>query len=244
MKNLLLVLLVGLISYYFVQSEIAGTSAGAIQTDLLVKKERPKAAELLRYYRTQDFKSKKDTSVNDLFPTIPESEFDGFFHAYPEYISQGFDFPVGKPNAKGYFKAQNFGENMHLGEDWNGVGGGNTDLGDPVYSIANGLVTFSRDVCCGWGNVIRVIHRLPDHPEFRYIESIYAHLHNINVKAGDLIKCGQQIGTIGNADGRYSAHLHLEMRSFINMSLGPGYSDDLYGYLDPSAFIYQNRAER
>ena len=104
-------------------------------------------------------------------------------------------------------------------------------------------MTFSRDVCCGWGKVIRIVHRLPDHQEYQYIEAVYAHMHNINVKAGDLIKRGQQIGTIGNANGRYNAHLHLEMRSFINMSLGPGYSDDLYGYVDPSQFILDNRAQ-
>lgn len=31
---------------------------------------------------------------------------------------------------KDYEKVQNFGENGHLGEDWNGKGGGNTHLGD------------------------------------------------------------------------------------------------------------------
>ena len=53
-------------------------------------------------------------------------------------ISDGFDFPVGKPNAKKYYNAQKFGKNYHLGDDWNGVGGGNTDYGNPVYSISNG----------------------------------------------------------------------------------------------------------
>jgi hypothetical protein len=45
-------------------------------------------------------------------------------------ICDGFDYPVGKPNGKGYYNAQKFGENTHLGEDWNGVRGGNSDLGD------------------------------------------------------------------------------------------------------------------
>ena len=238
MKSLILLILVSIGSIYLVRST-TGKQAPAKASVANLESASP--AERLRQYRKWDVSTKRDTSVKDLFPTIPEKEFNGFFHAYPEYISDGFDFPVGKPNAKGYFKAQLFGENMHLGEDWNGVGGGNTDLGDPVYSISNGLVTFSRDVCCGWGNVIRVVHRLPNHPEFQYIEAVYAHMHSINVKAGDLIKRGQQIGTIGNANGRYSAHLHLEMRSFINMSLGPGYSEDLYGYEDPSTFILQHR---
>ncbi len=27
-----------------------------------------------------------------------------------QYLSDGFDFPVGKPNAEGYYNAQSFGE--------------------------------------------------------------------------------------------------------------------------------------
>ena len=240
MKSIFVLVMVSLGTFYFIhssdqQQKNTKASLSSLHADSPTKR--------LQYYRKRGFNARRDTSVNDLFPTIPEKEFNGFFQAYPEYISDGFDFPVGKPNAKGYYKAQYFGQNRHLGEDWNGVGGGNTDLGDPVYSISNGLVTFSRDVCCGWGKVIRIVHRLPDHPEYQYIEAVYAHMHNINVKAGDLIKRGQQIGTIGNANGRYNAHLHLEMRSFINMSLGPGYSDDLYGYVDPSQFILDNRAQ-
>ena len=36
-------------------------------------------------------------------------------------FTSGFDFPVGKPDAVGYYNAQEFTENDHLGEDWNGV---------------------------------------------------------------------------------------------------------------------------
>jgi hypothetical protein len=31
----------------------------------------------------------------------------------------------------------------HLGEDWNGTGGGDTDLGDRVYCAADGLLRFA-----------------------------------------------------------------------------------------------------
>ena len=44
-----------------------------------------------------------------------------------EYIANKFDFPVGKPDGKGYYNAQKFMENNHLGDDWNSVTGGNSD---------------------------------------------------------------------------------------------------------------------
>lgn len=165
------------------------------------------------------------------------SKYERIFDKYPMYISQKFDYPVGKPDGANYYKAQEFGQSKHLGEDWNGNGGGNTDLGDPVYAISNGYVSFAEHVCCGWGNIVRVIHKFPNHPEYPYVESFYAHLDEINVKEGDLIKRGQKLGTIGTADGKYSAHLHLEMRNFIDMGIGPGYSDDTFGFLVPTDFI-------
>ncbi len=172
---------------------------------------------------------------------IPESEYPYYFSAKEGYLSDGFDFPVGKPDAVGYYKSQNFGDRLHLGEDWNGNRGGNTDFGDPVYASANGLVTFVQDVCCGWGNTIRIIHYVGEDSEQPYVESLYSHLHTMHVDVGQLVKRGQQIGTIGTAEGRYVAHLHFEMRDFINMSIGPGYSDDQQGYLDPTPYIKQHR---
>ncbi|MFT5386186.1 MAG: murein DD-endopeptidase MepM/ murein hydrolase activator NlpD [Saprospiraceae bacterium] len=175
------------------------------------------------------------------FPAISPDKYDDLFKPNPDYFSEGFDYPVGKPDAKKYYKALNFGQKHHLGEDWNGNGGGNTDLGDPVYTVGNGLVVYAADICCGWGNTVRIVHFLPNHSEYKYVESIYSHLHNVHVKVGDFLHRGDQIGTIGNANGRYSAHLHLEFRDFVNMSMGPGYSSDQFGYLNPTDFIEGNR---
>ena len=111
--------------------------------------------------------------------------------------TNGFDFPVGKPDTKGYYNAQEYGNNNHLGDDWNGINGGNTDLGDPIYSIANGYVSFAKNIGGGWGNVIRIIHHLENDNQ---IESLYAHCLKINVNEGDYINKGDIIGTIGNND--------------------------------------------
>jgi len=41
-------------------------------------------------------------------------------------LADGFDFPVGKPDADGYYKARGLRlrSPVHFGEDWNGRGGG------------------------------------------------------------------------------------------------------------------------
>lgn len=155
-----------------------------------------------------------------------------------ERIANYFDFPVGKPNAKGYYNAQKFQKNLHLGDDWNAVTGGNSDLGHPIYTIANGYVKETKDYGYGWGNVIRVIHFLPNKKK---IESLYAHCDTILTKPDSWIKKGTKIGTIGNAHGAYYAHLHFEIRDDITLPLGPGYSDITDGYLDPTKFIKEHR---
>ncbi len=156
-------------------------------------------------------------------------------------ISDGFDFPVGKPDAKKYYNAQKFGKNYHLGDDWNGIGGGNTDYGDSVYSISNGIVAYAGNLKGGWGNVVRIYHNYGSKLEPLYVESVYAHLEKILITTGTIIKKGARIGTIGNANGKYLAHLHLELRDQIDMEIGQGYSKSTIGYLDPTKFIKSHR---
>lgn len=96
-------------------------------------------------------------------------KLDKTFAQNPEYFSDGFDYPVGPPDARGYYCAQEFSVNRHLGEDWNGARGGNTDINDPVYAAANGVVVFADWVSAGWGNVIRIVHRVPDKKKRRWL---------------------------------------------------------------------------
>jgi len=153
-------------------------------------------------------------------------------------IAFGFDFPVGKPDGKGYYDYQGFTKNNHLGEDWNGVGGGNTDLGDTIYAIANGKVTYAEDFRAGWGNTIRIVHELPDGKNY---ESVYAHCDTILTMSQNWVQKGEPIGTIGTAHGQYFAHLHLELRETIGLPIGNGYSTDTTGYINPTAFIKKHR---
>lgn len=156
-------------------------------------------------------------------------------------LADGFDFPVGPPDAVGYYDAQPFGRNDHLGEDWNARTGGATDRGDPVHSIAHGVVTFAADVRGGWGNVVRVRHRYREESTTRDVESLYAHLDRIDVAVGDVVSRGDPVGTIGDAHGIYVPHLHLELRDVVGLSIGPGYSDDTTGYVAPTPFVRAHR---
>ena len=161
-------------------------------------------------------------------------------------LDDGFDFPVGKPDAAGYYKARGLRlrSPQHFGEDWNGRSGGDTDLGDPVYACANGIVTFAYNTHQGWGNVVLIRHayRDPASGKVKFVDSLYGHLNKIMVKVGQGVKRGQQIGEIGSNFGMYPAHLHFEIRH--NISIGMQRNNvpsDLANWADPTQFINKYR---
>lgn len=168
------------------------------------------------------------------------------FAAEKVNIADGFDFPVGKPNAAGYYKARGLRlrSPTHFGEDWNGRGGGDTDRGDPVYSCADGIVTFAHNVRQGWGNVVLVRHayRDPSSGKVKFVDSLYGHLDKIMVKVGQNLKRGQQLGTIGSNFGMYPAHLHFEIRHNITAGMHRNsIPSDLANWADPTQFINKYR---
>jgi murein DD-endopeptidase MepM/ murein hydrolase activator NlpD len=120
-------------------------------------------------------------------------------------LADGFDFPVGKPDAEGYYKARGYWPNGHLGEDWNGRGGGDSDLGAPIYSMGRGVVILSQNIGVGWGNcvLIRHIFREAD-GRIAMVDSLYGHLHERKVKLHELVEKGQLVGTMGGNNGMYA----------------------------------------
>jgi murein DD-endopeptidase MepM/ murein hydrolase activator NlpD len=157
-------------------------------------------------------------------------------------LADGFDFPVGKPDAQGYYKARGFRSRGHLGEDWDGLGGGDTDLGDPIFSIGGGVVVFARDCHMGWGNVIIIRHSYRDGGTVRSIDSLYGHLDRMLVRRGQMVSRGQQIATMGNAHGLYDAHLHLEIRKNLEIGMSrAAFAQDFSNYYDPTQFIEAHR---
>lgn|SRR4030042_607778 len=137
-------------------------------------------------------------------------------------------FPVGYPDMKGYTDANPFGtitsNGRHLGADLNKPG--NSDLGDIIYSIGDGVVVEAYDA------TIIVKHRLLNNS---YILSSYFHCNKVYVQVNDKVKAGQSVGEIGKKYTK-TAHLHWEILTDTTKRFG------FYGNadycVDPVEFIY------
>ncbi len=186
---------------------------------------------------------------------------------FKDGLSFQFDYPIGNINGKGsYTSTQNnqtyngwyiatetgehYSLGIHTGEDWNGVGGGNTDLGQPVYSISNGTVIHAKDEGAPWGNTVIIEHIYIENAKLDTIFSVYAHLDKIEVKKSEMVEHRQMIGTIGDGHGSFPAHLHLEIRKNNMRDLSPTYWPSSYEksdqwvsdhYFAPSTFIDDHR---
>jgi hypothetical protein len=132
--------------------------------------------------------------------------------------------------------------NGHLGDDWNGTGGGNSDYGDPVFAIADGVVVYSENFGSNWGQVIIVRHKYREGGSVKQVDSLYGHVINRRVSMGNSVRRGQQIAQIGNNNGMYLAHLHLEIRRNTEIGIQAwNYSKGLSNYCRPDQFIASHR---
>ena len=150
-----------------------------------------------------------------------------------------FDAPMGSEHAALTYNAQPFLISRHLGDDVNGIGGQDSDLGDPVYAVADGRVCMAGWASEGWGNVVALLHRSPENGEV--IQSFYAHLESMRVPVDAEVRRGQILGTVGKGDGRYLAHLHFEMRDYVALAAGAGYADQAQGRFSGEEFLRRFR---
>jgi hypothetical protein len=104
------------------------------------------------------------------------------------------------------------GHDPSLAIDFNGLGGGDSDLGMKIVAAGPGKVTrslyYDKASNVGYGNAIEI-----QHPSG--VRTFYAHLRDRKVQVGDRVARGQLIGHLGKSSAKYSlvAHLHYEQRN-------------------------------
>jgi murein DD-endopeptidase MepM/ murein hydrolase activator NlpD len=76
-------------------------------------------------------------------------------------------------------------------------------VGDPVLAVADGVVSFAG-IKGGYGNVVDVDHGNG------YVTR-YAHNSRLVVKAGDLVRVGQEVAKAGSTGRSTGAHVHFEV---------------------------------
>lgn len=86
----------------------------------------------------------------------------------------------------------------HLGVDYGAV------TGTPVRTVADGVVEFAG-VQNGYGNVVMVKHG-------GNTTTLYAHLSHINVRPGQHVQQGDNVGLVGATGWATGPHLHFEFR--------------------------------
>lgn len=76
--------------------------------------------------------------------------------------------------------------------------------GTPIIATASGKVKSVVNKK-GWGNLVIIDHG-------NGYESWYSHLNSFNVKTGDVVNMGDNIGTVGDTGYATGPHLHFEIR--------------------------------
>lgn len=202
-----------------------------------------------RHAATPDLDGQHNMYHADLPPSAPLPGDARLLLLTPQELAKApladvFIAPLGDDNGAFSYVAQGFGDmnvprgRKHVGEDWNGIGGENTDEGLPVRAVATGLLIYAGEPSPDWGNVVVLLHRLPDG---RFVQSLYAHLKSVSeIPLGALVSRGEQIGTVGTAHGNYLAHLHFEMMESVAHEAGlPGYGQTTFNRIDPATVMKQ-----
>ena len=177
-------------------------------------------------------------------------------------VADGYDSPIGTADQRGgskiwpsgWLDASPFGqlyfvgtpsEAYHTGADLN-WGRPYEDKGMPVYSTANGVVTFAGSLRV-WGNVIVIRHDPLYTPNGQVLYSRYGHVQEIMVEPGERVERGQQIAEIGDAFGRFVPHLHFDISPTTVLEIRPSdwpgtnRAALLKNYINPRDWIRSNR---
>ncbi len=87
---------------------------------------------------------------------------------------------------------------MHHGVDFT------APTGTPIYATGNGVIQRAERNRHGYGLMVEIDHG------YGY-STLYAHMDEIKVRAGQQVKRGEVIGTVGNTGTSTAPHLHYEV---------------------------------
>jgi murein DD-endopeptidase MepM/ murein hydrolase activator NlpD len=113
---------------------------------------------------------------------------------------------------------QTFAEHVHAAQvhGWQNYNGGidwAVQSGTPVRAAQNGKVALVRKDATGYGTHVRIQH------DDGFL-TIYGHMMEFAVKAGETVKAGDVIGRSDNTGNSTGPHLHFELRK-NNVAIDP-----------------------
>jgi len=110
---------------------------------------------------------------------------------------------LGWPTDGGYVSS-------HLGPRWGRMHNGidiartNRSTSPPIYAAESGTVELATFNEGGYGNMVIINHG-------DGLKTQYAHMSSLNVKSGESVKRGEQIGVMGATGNSTGIHLHFEV---------------------------------
>jgi len=192
-------------------ASIKKSANDAVQTQIYMDQIQTKLVKVNEYLKKRGVKGFSLNAVggNKLKKTgvfTPNQKL-VLFSEYITRLFNGLEFiPIGYPHTGevtsifGY-RADPFegsaGE-FHAGMDLHGT------TGEKVKSTASGKV-IGAGWFQGYGNCVRIAHA-------NGYQTLYGHLSEINVKAGQRVQAGNIIGFIGSTGHSTGPHLHYELR--------------------------------
>jgi len=136
------------------------------------------------------------------------------FEEAPAQIADHFTLPVSSQGQEEIVYGNRFTEpEAHEGIDLNLQTSRrliDEDLGHIIASTANGKVIFAGEIPGrpGLGKTIVIEHILPDGAK---VLSLYAHLDQIGVSKGQVVRINENIASMGNSGGQVDSHLHFAL---------------------------------
>ena len=133
----------------------------------------------------------------------------------------------------GYGDITSYG--FHEGDDLNLNGGGNIDLGQPLYAVSDGEITsvHTHTTSPTFGNHIHLKFSIDGKDYWAH----YAHCQDIYVTEGQKVKKGDKVATVGNS-GTVYAHCHFAIKNQPTGIDGIAKTkEDLKKWESPIAFV-------